>query len=71
MFLCYAFKASLDVFVNGCRPIIGLNGSFLKGEYGRAILSVVSLDGNNGLFPIAIYICRREYNNTWSNFLQA
>ena len=53
-----------------CKPIIGLDGSFLKGKYGGAILFIVSLDGNNGLFHIAIYICRREYYNTCSNFLQ-
>lgn len=45
-------------------PIIGLDGSFLKGKYSGAILFDVSLDGNNVLFPIAIYICRGEYYDT-------
>ncbi|KAF9612607.1 hypothetical protein IFM89_002203, partial [Coptis chinensis] len=49
-----AYKASLDGFVNGCRPIIGLDGSFLKGKYGGCCLSAMALDAQNGLFPIGI-----------------
>lgn len=67
--LCIAFKASLDGFVNGCRPIIGLDGCFLKGKYGGAVLSAISLDGNNGLFPVAIYVARGEDYESWSTFL--
>ncbi|KAF6170437.1 hypothetical protein GIB67_014367 [Kingdonia uniflora] len=29
---CMAFKASLDGFVNGYRPVLGLDGCFLKGK---------------------------------------
>ena len=57
---CIAFKASLDGFVNGCRPLIGLDGAFLKETYGGAVLSAISLDGNNRLFPVAIYVTRGE-----------
>ena len=32
--LCIAFKALLDGFMNGCKPLIGLDGCFLKGKYG-------------------------------------
>ncbi|KAF6151503.1 hypothetical protein GIB67_016315 [Kingdonia uniflora] len=31
---CVAYKASLDRFVDGCKPIHGLDGYFLKGKYG-------------------------------------
>ncbi|KAF6137643.1 hypothetical protein GIB67_030535 [Kingdonia uniflora] len=55
---CLAFKASLDGFVNGCRPVLGLDGCFLKGKYGGQCLSIVAMVGHNGLFPIAIYLCR-------------
>ena len=67
--LCLAFKASLDGFVAGCRPLIGLDGCHLTTKYGGICLSAVALDGNNGLFPIAIYICRNENKESWLHFL--
>jgi len=30
-----------------CRPIIGLDGYFLKGRYGGGLLTVVGQDGND------------------------
>ncbi|KAJ6806477.1 uncharacterized protein M6B38_174700 [Iris pallida] len=68
--LCIAYKASMDGFISGCRPIIGLDGCFLKGKYGGALLAATSLDARNGLFPLAIYICRSEDTNNWTNFLE-
>ncbi|KAF6157201.1 hypothetical protein GIB67_041662 [Kingdonia uniflora] len=52
------------------RPIFGLDGCFLKGKYGGVCLSIIGLDANNGLFPIAVYLCRSECYETWSNFMQ-
>ncbi|KAF6140781.1 hypothetical protein GIB67_042194 [Kingdonia uniflora] len=64
-----AFKASLNGFVKGYRPILGLDGYFLKGKYRGVCLSVLSLDGNNGLFPIGVYMCRNECKYSWLDFL--
>ncbi|KAF6176345.1 hypothetical protein GIB67_011134 [Kingdonia uniflora] len=64
-----AFKASLNGFVKGCRPILGLDGCFLKGKYGGVCLFVLSLDGNNGLFPIRVYMCRTECKESCLDFL--
>ncbi|MCL7046036.1 hypothetical protein MKW94_007231 [Papaver nudicaule] len=63
------YKASLDGFLKGCRWVIGLDGTFLKGKYGGMVLAAMGLDNNNGIFPIAIYICRNECKETWNNFL--
>ncbi|KAF6151345.1 hypothetical protein GIB67_040618 [Kingdonia uniflora] len=52
------FKASLEGWMNGCRPILGLDGCLMKGKYGGVCLSIIGLDGNYGLFPIAAYLCR-------------
>lgn len=67
---CIALKACLDGFVSGCRPLIGLDGCFLKGKYGGVVLSVVALDGNNGMFPLAIFVCRKEDRQNWQKFLE-
>ncbi|KAI3963605.1 hypothetical protein MKW92_038167 [Papaver armeniacum] len=68
--LCIAYKCSLEGFRLGCRPILGLDGCFLKGKYGGVCLSIMSLDANNGLFPIAIFICRKENKENWTEFLR-
>ncbi|KAF6154166.1 hypothetical protein GIB67_016418 [Kingdonia uniflora] len=65
------FKASFDGWLRGCRPVLGLDGCFLKGKYGGVCLSLIGLDGNNTLFLVAIYLCRSECYNTWNTFIQA
>ncbi|GAA0138936.1 hypothetical protein LIER_00584 [Lithospermum erythrorhizon] len=44
----------------GCRPFIGLDGSFLKSPYGGQLLVAISPDANNGIFPIAV-MAERPY----------
>ncbi|KAF6142824.1 hypothetical protein GIB67_002688 [Kingdonia uniflora] len=65
------FKASYDGWLRGCRPVLGLDGCFLKGKYRGVCLSIIGFDGNNGLFPVATYFCRSECYDTWNTFLQA
>ncbi|KAF6163651.1 hypothetical protein GIB67_036111 [Kingdonia uniflora] len=64
-----SFKAALDGFTKGCRSILGLEGYFLKGKYGGQCLSIISLDANNGHFPIAVFLCKSECQATWIKFL--
>ncbi|KAF9612982.1 hypothetical protein IFM89_004785 [Coptis chinensis] len=63
------FNASLDGWRNGCRPIVGLDGCFLKGKHGGCCLTVIGLDAMNGIFPLGIYICKAENKDTWRQFL--
>ncbi|WVZ26072.1 hypothetical protein V8G54_004616 [Vigna mungo] len=44
-------KACKDCFVS-CRPIIGLDGAFLKGKYGGEMLIAVGKDANDQMLPI-------------------
>ena len=44
-------KACKDSFVP-CRPIIGLDGCFLKGRYGGELLTTVGRDGNDQMLPL-------------------
>ncbi|KAL0462502.1 UNVERIFIED_CONTAM: hypothetical protein Slati_0137800 [Sesamum latifolium] len=43
-------------FLSGCRPIIGLDGCFLKTCYGGQMLVAVGRDGNDNMFPIAMAV---------------
>ena len=54
IFIC--LDAMKKGFVKGCRPWFGIDGCHLKGPYSGILLSVVSLDANRGMFPIAITV---------------
>ncbi|KAA8531001.1 hypothetical protein F0562_005709 [Nyssa sinensis] len=60
-----AFEALFKGFKAGCRPFIGIDGCHLKGPYGGVLLATVSLDGNNGLFPIAMGVVESENRDSW------
>lgn len=51
MFIC--FEAIKYGWKAGCRPLIGLDGCFLKGVCKGHVLSAVGLDGNDKMVPIA------------------
>ncbi|KAL0001515.1 hypothetical protein SO802_015296 [Lithocarpus litseifolius] len=66
-FLC--FDAMKKGFINGCRPFLGIDGCHLKGPFGGVLLAAITLDGNNGLFPIAIAIVEVECRDSLLFFL--
>ena len=53
-------EACKSAFATTCRPLIGLDDCFLKGEYGGQLLSAVGKDGNNQMFPIAYVVVESE-----------
>ena len=65
-FLC--FDAMKKGFINGCRPFLRIDGCHLKGPFGGILLVAISLDGNNGLFPVAIAIIEVECKDSWLFF---
>ena len=63
-------KVCKDYFVF-CRPIIGLEGCFLKGKYGGGeLLSAVGRDANDQLLPLAYAVVEVENKETWTWFLE-
>ena len=56
-------------FIEGCRPLIGLDGYFLKGYYKGQLLAAVTQDGNNGFYVIAYAIVESETKESWKWFL--
>nr|XP_025691281.1 uncharacterized protein LOC112792309 [Arachis hypogaea] len=67
--LYISFDACKRGFRNGCRPLIGLDGCFLKGYYGGQLLSAVTQDANNHVFVIAFGVTRVENTDNWKWFL--
>lgn len=56
-FFFWSFDAQKDGFLNSYRPFIGLDVCHLRGPYSGVLLSVVSLNANNNLFPLAVCTC--------------
>ncbi|WVZ24993.1 hypothetical protein V8G54_003537 [Vigna mungo] len=59
-------KACKDSFVS-CRPIVGLDGCFMKTKYGGELLTAVGRDGNEQMLPIAYAVVEVENKEsvTW------
>lgn len=63
-----SFTAQMEGLLAGCRSLIGVDGTHLKGNYGGILLSAIGLDGNNEIFPIAYAIVSIENEDNWSFF---
>ncbi|XP_016206765.1 uncharacterized protein LOC107647162 [Arachis ipaensis] len=57
-------------FLAGCRPLIGLDGAFLKTRHGGQILSAIGQDANNHIYVIAYAIFPVENTKNWRWFLE-
>ncbi|KAK9273681.1 hypothetical protein L1049_018491 [Liquidambar formosana] len=52
-----------------CRPMLFLDGTFLKGRYKGNLLAATAKDGDQGLFPLAFTIVDSEDEDNWYWFL--
>ncbi|KAL8537357.1 hypothetical protein ACS0TY_012489 [Phlomoides rotata] len=67
MYICWdALKRG---FIGGCRPILGVDGCWLKGKHGGNLLTAIGVDGNNNMFPIAYAVVDKENGEIWEWFL--
>ncbi|XP_016196075.1 uncharacterized protein LOC107637147 [Arachis ipaensis] len=57
-------------FLASCRPLIGLDGAFLKTRHGGQILSAIGQDANNHIYVIAYAIVPVENTENWRWFLE-
>nr|XP_025692818.1 uncharacterized protein LOC112795074 [Arachis hypogaea] len=65
-----SFEACKKGFVLGCRPFIGLDGTFLKGFYGGQLLTAIGQYANNQIFSIAYAVVDLETRDNWKWFLE-
>ncbi|WCJ39720.1 hypothetical protein M5689_020686 [Euphorbia peplus] len=56
-------------FIRFGRPLICIDGCFLKGTYGGQLLSAVTIDPNDCIYPIAWAVVTTESIETWTWFL--
>ncbi|KAK4281002.1 hypothetical protein QN277_012552 [Acacia crassicarpa] len=68
MYLC--FNAAKVGWRQGCRPLIGVDGTFLKGKARGIMLTAVGIDGNDFVYPLALALVEKENAHHWAWFLQ-
>jgi len=67
MYVC--LHAVKEGWLEGYRPIISMDGCFLKGYCHGELLTPVGRDGNNQMFPIAWAVVEVENKDSWSWFI--
>ncbi|XP_073130876.1 uncharacterized protein [Henckelia pumila] len=65
----FSLQALKSGFLAGCRPVIGLDGCFLKTNYGGQLLVAIGGDGNENIFPISMAVVQVENFDTWRWFI--
>ncbi|XP_028101553.1 uncharacterized protein LOC114300873 [Camellia sinensis] len=66
--LFFAFEACIHGF-KYCRPVLMLDGTFLKGRHKGCLLAATAKDGNQGLYPLCFAIVDGESYDSWHWFL--
>lgn len=61
--------AMREGFKFGCRPLISIDGCFVKGPYKGQLLCAVGRDGNENIYPIAFAVVEAKTKESWSWFL--
>jgi len=68
--LYMSLVACNEGFKRACRPVIGVDGCFLKGHFGGQLLAAVGRDPNDNIYPIALAVVEAETKDSWSWFLE-
>lgn len=71
-FQCFyiCFEVFRETWKNCCRPVIGLDGCFLKWDLEGDLLAAVGRDADNKMYPIAWAVVTGENKDTWGWFIQ-
>ena len=68
LYVC--FHAQKETWKTTCRPIIGLDGAFLKWDIKGHLLAAVGRDGDNQIVPIACTVVEVENDTNWDWFVR-
>jgi len=68
IYIC--LEACMAAFATTCRPLIGLDACFLKGEHGGQLIAAVGRDGNNQMIPITYAVVESETRDSWKWFVE-
>lgn len=66
----FALKACVDGFLNGCRPYLAIDSTFLTGKFRGQLAVACAVDGHNWLFPVSFGVFDLETIENWSWFME-
>ncbi|KAF6142697.1 hypothetical protein GIB67_015183 [Kingdonia uniflora] len=52
------------------KPVVMIDGTFLKGRYRGTLLTAIAIDPSNHIFPLAFSIIDSETTESWTYFLK-
>ena len=58
----FALKPCIDGFLNGCRPYLAVDSTFLTGRFKGQLASANAVDGHNWLYPVCVGVFDSETN---------
>ncbi|CAI0388837.1 unnamed protein product [Linum tenue] len=67
--LFISYRALVEGFQNGCRPVLYLDSTPLRSKHHEILLTASALDGDDGIFPVAYAIVDIENKDSWHWFL--
>ncbi|XP_010446237.1 PREDICTED: uncharacterized protein LOC104729034 [Camelina sativa] len=68
LFIC--FQSQRSSWKRTCRPIIGVDGAFLKWDIKGHLLAAVGRDGDNRIVPLAWSVVEIENDDNWDWFMK-
>jgi hypothetical protein len=68
--LFFAVKPCIDGFLNGCRPYLAIDSTFLTGRFRGQLACPVAVDGHNWMYPVAVGVFDSETSENWKWFLE-
>jgi hypothetical protein len=68
--LFFAMKPCIDGFLNGCRPYLAIDSTFLTGRFRGQLACAVAVDGHNWMYLVAVGVFDSETTENWKWFLE-
>jgi hypothetical protein len=68
--LFFALKPCIEGFLNGCRPYLAIDSTFLTGKYKGQFASATAIDGHNWMYPVCVGVFASEDNENWIWFME-
>ncbi|XP_044335754.1 uncharacterized protein [Triticum aestivum] len=65
-----ALKPCIDGFLNGCRPYLAVDSTFLTGRFKGQLASATGVDGHSWMYPVCMGVFDSETNENWTWFMQ-
>ena len=65
-YLFMAFGPSINDFFSGCRPVISIDATYLKGKYKGVLFVAAAKDSNKQIYPLAFGFADGETVGAWT-----